>query len=72
MKYYIQKHSWDVPIGIWRVVKRLRDFKAEDGVEYIIKTHGKPIRNLDSYPVYIGKGDKLKKTDYCAVFTGWE
>ena len=41
--------------------KGLRDFKAEDGVEYIIKTHGKPIRNLDSYPVYVGKGDKLKR-----------
>ena len=44
-------------------VKRLGDFRAEDGVEYLVE---KTIKPQDCFiyevPVYLGKNGKLKKT----------
>jgi hypothetical protein len=71
MKYYIQEHDPLIPLGIWRIVKRLKDFKAKNNVEYIVTTHLKPINDFDSLPIYIGKDNKLKKTKNYAVFTSW-
>jgi hypothetical protein len=45
---------------IWRHIKKLKSFKATDGMEYVV---AKSKKEMDrSLPIYIGVGDKLVKT----------
>ena len=52
-----------------RKVKRLKDFKATDGVEYLVRKNDKPLDFATIVPIYIGKGDRLVKTNKAR--TGW-
>ena len=55
---------------IWRHVKRLKDFKAIDGVEYIVAKNKKEM-NIEigsSLPIYIGLNGELKKCSTYALF----
>ena len=65
MSYYIAPQSDNLMVGdivIYRVVKRLKDFKAEDGVKYRV-FKGKKEKDLGMVvPIYYGVGDKLKKS----------
>ena len=65
MSYYIAPQSENLMVGdivIYRVVKRLKDFKAEDGVKYSV-FKGKKEKDLGMVvPIYYGVGDKLKKS----------
>ncbi len=58
MKYYIAKEN---ETTLWRVVKRLSDFKPEEGVEYVVKTNSKGLVVGAPLPIYHGMNDKLKK-----------
>lgn len=45
---------------IWSHAKTLKNFKATDGMEYVV---AKSKKEMDrSLPIYIGVGDKLVKT----------
>ena len=45
---------------IWRHVKRIKSFKATDGMEYVVAKSKKEMEQ--SLPIYIGIGNKLVKT----------
>ena len=69
--YYItsRKHAQGDMI-IWQHVKKLRGFKAEDDVEYLVAKNKKEM-NIEmgtSLPIYIGKNGKLKKTTSYALY----
>jgi hypothetical protein len=64
MSYYIAPQSSNLEVGeivIYRVVKRLRDFKAEDGRKYRVFASKKEMKTSMTVPVYIGRNGKLKK-----------
>ena len=64
MSYYIAPQSKHVEVGemvIYRVVKRLRDFKAEDGKKYRVFKSKEEMNNSLYVPLYVGVGEKLKK-----------
>ena len=64
MSYYIAPQSDNLMLGdivIYRVVKRLKDFKAEDGKKYRV-FKGKKEKDLSmTVPIYYGVDGKLKK-----------
>ena len=64
MSYYIAPQSDNLMIGdivIYRVVKRLKDFKAVDGKRYRV-FKGKKDRDTSlTVPIYYGVGETLKK-----------
>jgi hypothetical protein len=65
MSYYIAPQSSNLEIGelvIYRVVKRLRDFKAEDGRKYRVFKSKKEMQSSLWVPMYVGVGEKLKKS----------
>ena len=68
MKYYIAPHKTFGGVQVWRVVKRLRDFKPEEGQEYIVKTNKRQLEMGDSLPIYIGLDGKLQKCSSFALF----
>ena len=51
------------PYQLWRRVKKLGDFKAENGSEYAVAKSRKAIEDGYAIPIYIGVDGKLKKTD---------
>ena len=64
MSYYIAPQSKHVEVGemvIYRVVKRLRDFKAEDGKKYRVFKSKEEMNTSLTVPLYVGVGEKLKK-----------
>ena len=64
MSYYIAPQASNIEVGelvVYRVVKRLRDFKAEDGKKYRVFKSKKEMNNSLTVPVYVGVGEKLKK-----------
>jgi len=64
MSYYIAKQSGNLLVSdmvVYRVVKRLSDFKAEDGQKYRVFKSKKEMKNSWTVPMYVGVGDKLKK-----------
>jgi hypothetical protein len=69
--YYVtpyEKNSGDMII--WRHVKRLKDFKADEGVEYLVAKTKKEM-DIDmgsSLPIYIGLNGKLQKCSSFALF----
>ena len=61
MSYYIKpvdKLGWP---AVYRVVKRLRDFKAENGVEYMLFPSKKAMKTAFFIDLYCGKNGKLVK-----------
>lgn len=65
MSYYIAPQDDNIKLGeivIYRVVKRLRDFKAEDGKKYRVFKSKKEKANSLFVPLYVGVGGKLKRT----------
>ena len=64
MSYYIAPHN-DYSTGdtvIYRVVKRLGDFKPENGKKYRVFASKRHMKSkAGAIPVYIGKAGKLKK-----------
>ena len=64
MSYYIKPKSNSLEVGdmvIYKVVKRLRDFKAEDGKKYVVFKSKEEMNNSLYVPLYVGVGEKLKK-----------
>ena len=64
MKYYIARQSNNIETGdlvIYRVVKRLRDFKAEDDVLYRVFKGRRQMDTSLTAPLYVGVDGKLKK-----------
>ena len=63
MSYYIRR-SETVKMGdivIYAVVKRLRDFKPEDGVEYMVFPSKKKMETAIFVDLYCGRNGKLVK-----------
>ena len=59
--YYVASRSQRAnDMMVWRHIKRLKSFKANDGVEYIVAKSKKEMHT--SLPIYIGVGDKLVRT----------
>ena len=64
MSYYIAPQSDSLVTGdmvIYRVVKRIKDFKAEDGKKYRVFKSKKDMQTQMFVPIYIGQDGKLKK-----------
>ena len=64
MSYYIAPQSDNLMIGdlvIYRVVKRLKDFKAVDGKRYRVFKSKKDRDESITVPIYYGVGEALKK-----------
>jgi len=66
--YYISKRSDNFAFG--RKVKRLSYFKGIEGERYVVRKKVN-IERFDSFPIYIYRDGKLKKTDgavLCGLF----
>jgi len=64
MSYYIAPQKNNLEIGqviVYRVVKRLSDFKPEEGKRYRVFPSKKEMKESLTVPIYIGAGGKLKK-----------
>lgn len=63
MSYYIKPVTELKPgrMAVYRVVKRLRDFKPEDGVEYMVFKSRQAMKNDFFVDLYCGKNGKLVK-----------
>lgn len=63
MSYYIaeSEQAGANKIVMYRVVKRLRDFKATDGIEYMVFKSKKAVKHSFFIDLYIGRNDKLVK-----------
>lgn len=67
MSYYIRALNEEKTarntggIVIYRVVKRLSDFKPDDGVKYVVYRNKKAMEGFGFHPVYLGVKGKLKK-----------
>jgi len=65
MSYYIAPQSDNIEVGdivIYRVVKRLEDFKPEEGKKYRVFKSKKDKDTSPYVPTYIGKEGKLVKS----------
>lgn len=64
MSYYIAPQSSNLmsEVVIYRVVKRLKDFKPEEGKEYRVFKSKKEKDTSLYVPTYIGKGGRLVKS----------
>ena len=65
--YYISRK--EDGLGPEYRTKRLRDFKAKEGVKYYVRRKKIDPEFLELVPVYIGKNGKLVKTDEFS--SGW-
>jgi hypothetical protein len=63
MSYYIKPVDERITgrLAVYRVVKRLRDFKPENGVEYMVFTSKKAMKTALFIDLYCGKNGKLVK-----------
>lgn len=64
MSYYIAPQASNIEVGklvVYRVVKRLRDFKPENGKKYRVFSSKRHMNSNYPVPLYIGKAGKLKK-----------
>ena len=63
MSYYIKPVTELRPgrMAVYRVVKRLRDFKPENGVEYMVFPSKKAMKTAIFVDLYCGKNGKLVK-----------
>tara|TARA_R100001163_G_C4923112_1_gene102457 strand:+ start:139 stop:411 length:273 start_codon:yes stop_codon:yes gene_type:complete len=63
--YYIAEKN---PPYLWRKVRKLKDFKPKEGVEYAVARTQKDIESGQFIPTYVGVNGKLKKTDDFSMF----
>jgi hypothetical protein len=63
MSYYIKPVDELRPgrLAVYRMVKRLRDFKPENGVEYMVFPSKKAMKTALFIDLYCGKNGKLVK-----------
>lgn len=63
MSYYIAPYSDHIlsEMVIYRVVKRLRDYKPTDGKTYRVFKSKKEMRDSIYIPLYVGVDGKLKR-----------
>jgi hypothetical protein len=64
VSYYIAPQNGNLDVGdmvVYRVVKRLSDFKPEEGQKYRVFKGKKEMQNGFTVPMYIGENGKLKK-----------
>ncbi len=62
MKYYIKPYEQPTGrIAMFRVVKRLCDFKPENGIEYMVFRSKKEIQTAMFIDLYCSKNGKLVK-----------
>jgi len=64
MSYYIAPQNGNLDVGdmvVYRVVKRLGDFKPEEGQKYRVFKGKQEMQNSLTVPMYIGEDGKLKK-----------
>jgi uncharacterized iron-regulated membrane protein len=63
MSYYIKPVDERITgrLAVYRVVKRLRDFKPENGVEYMVFPSKKAMKTALFIDLYCGKNGKLVK-----------
>jgi hypothetical protein len=64
MSYYIAPQNGNLDVGdmvVYRVVKRLGDFKPEEGQKYRVFRSKQDMQGSLAVPMYIGEGGKLKK-----------
>ena len=63
MSYYIKPVTELKPgrMAVYRVVKRLRDFKPDNGIEYMVFRSRKAMKNDIFVDLYCGKNGKLVK-----------
>lgn len=64
MSYYIAPQNSNLDVGdmiVYRVVKRLSDFKAEDGKLYRVFKSKKDMQSSLVVPTYRGINGRLKK-----------
>jgi|TARA_R100001129_G_C5173934_1_gene205665 hypothetical protein len=64
--YWISKKEHSLRIAIGK--KRLRDFKPEEGCEYLVRTSRKSPDFFEFVPVYVGKDGKLVRTNQDQTF----
>ena len=65
MSYYIAPQNDNLVVSslvVYRVVKRLRDFKAEDGKKYRVFKSKQEKENSPFVPIYYGVGGRVKKS----------
>ena len=56
------------PYQVWQRAKNLRDFKAENGLEYVVAKTRKAISEGGLISIYVGVDGNLKKTDRYKIF----
>ena len=63
MSYYIKPVEEIRPgrLAVYRVVHRLRDFKPENGIEYMVFPSKKAMKTAFFVDLYCGKNGKLVK-----------
>ena len=63
MSYYIKPVDELKPgrLAVYRVVKRLRDFKPDNGIEYMVFSSRKAMKHDIFVDLYCGKNGKLVK-----------
>lgn len=64
MSYYIAPQSSNLEVGevvVYRVVKRLKDFKPEEGQKYRVFNSKAEMQESLTVPVYVGVAGRLKK-----------
>ena len=63
MSYYIKPVEEIRPgrLAVYRVVQRLRDFKPENGIEYMVFPSKKAMKTAIFVDLYCGKNGKLVK-----------
>ena len=64
MSYYIAKQNTNLDVGsivVYRVVKRLKDYKPEEGKIYLVFKSKKEMHESFYVPCYRGVNGKLKK-----------
>ena len=63
MSYYIKPVEQIVSgrMAVYRVVKRLRDFKPDNGIEYMVFRSRKAMKHDIFVDLYCGKNGKLVK-----------
>ena len=66
MSYYIRQAPDKLieagEMVVYRVVKRLRDFQAEEGQKYVVFKSKKEMDAYPFLPIYVGKEGRLKKS----------
>ena len=69
MTYHIMKDNdyGKHDMEIWRKVKRLRDFKPGEGVEYLVRK-GVKKKPFDKWQIYKGVDGKLVATSFARMY----